>query len=845
MKKNILYIVMLLFASGFTHSFSQPWMRTPFLKKDKSTANFYDIQKAFYSYWGDRKFVKGKGYMQFKRWENLMKSKVFPVGTLPDPLKSWKEYNTFMSAYSSSKDKNLLTSANWVPLGITNWTNGNSGYNPGNGRLNTVTVDPANPNVIFVASPSGGVWKSNDGGSTWNTTYDNQPLLGASAIAIDPSNSNIIYIGTGDRDSWDNKSIGILKSTDGGATWTTTGLSYTASYNSINKILINPLKPTVINVATSDGIYKSTDAGNTFTQVYSGGKVTNILYRSGDTTVVYGSGDFFLRSVDGGLNFFNNSAGLPSNAPRVEMAVTPANANCIYIVASAPDETFGGLYKSTNAGSTFNTQSTTPNIMGYSADGSDDAGMAWYDLAIAVSPTDANEVIVGGINVWKSMNGGVDWTPSSIWYWGSGYGYTHADIHFLGFYGNRLYCGSDGGVFYSDDYGMTWNDISGGLGITQFYRLAGADNYPDLLLGGAQDNGSNIYLNGSWTHVFGGDGQEGVVDFTNSNTLYVSCQNGYIIKSTDGGSNFADVSADSTGTWTTPYLIHPSDHNLLFAGYADIYKSTDGASTWNKISDNLTNGNSVEQLAVTPSNPDYIYASESNNLYKTNDGGATWSSSAISSLLYITGITVDETNPQKIWVSATSYYSDKVYYSKNGGLTFTDVTGNLTNLGFNCIIHQKGTHNGLYLGTDNGVFYTDSILGNWIPFNTGMPNVIIKDFEINYPSGKIRAATYGRGIWESNMYSNPQGIAEENSDDVFELFPNPTNGKIEIKINSFMLKTPKIYVYNIVGKLIKTYDIDANSKTATIDLSGFVVGSYFIKLQDRDISIIKRVSLIN
>ena len=425
--------------------------------------------------------------------------------------------------------------------------------------------------------------------------------------------------------------------------------------------------------------------------------MNNLCYKPNDTTIIYGSGNYFLRSNDGGANFTAIADGLPSGSPRIETAVTSANSNYVYIVVAASDETFGGLYKSTDSGLHFTTQSTSPNILGYSDDGNDYAGQAWYDLAIAVSPSNENEVFVGGINVWKSTDGGINWTPSSNWYWGSGYGYTHADIHSLDFYNNRLYCGSDGGVFYSDDLGQNWNNLSSGLGITEFYRIAGSDAYPDLLLAGAQDNGCNKYLNNFWTHIYGADGMECAIDYSDTNTLYISTQGGAIQKSTDGGNNFTDISVYDYGNWTTPYLIHPSNHEMIFAGYSDVYKSIDGGFNWNPMNISNSNG-TINQMAVSPSDPNYVYVSKSSKLYYTHDGGANWNLNFLSSSNYITGITVDETNPQKLWICTSSSSSDNVFVSIDGGNNFSNITGNLTNVGFNCIIHQKGSNNGLYLG---------------------------------------------------------------------------------------------------------------------------------------------------
>ena len=260
-------------------AYSQVW--NPSKVNKDVTSVYFESQKLFNNYWKNRGYERGKGYMIFKRWENMMKSKSFPYDKIVDLNKYSNEFKKF----KNENLKNVQTTEEWMPLGISSWTNGYSGYNPGNGRVNSVTVDPIDPNILFVAAPSGGVWKSNDGGNTWNTTFDFLESIGSSTVAIDPFNSDIIYAGTGDRDSWDSKCVGIYKSIDGGATWNLMTGGFATSGIIINKILINPLNSNTIFAATSSRIYRSRNAGLTWTSVYVGGSVTDLKFRPNDTTI--------------------------------------------------------------------------------------------------------------------------------------------------------------------------------------------------------------------------------------------------------------------------------------------------------------------------------------------------------------------------------------------------------------------------------------------------------------------------------------------------------------------------------------------------------------------------------
>jgi len=804
---------------------AQPWMKAPFLKTSAENANFYDIQNAFNNWWGDRTYEKGKGYMQFKRWEYLNEPFCFPDGKLPHPTRFIEAYKRAVSESDNNKNK---ASANWVPLGIANWTNGYSGYNPGNGRINFIAEDPADSNIIYVASPSGGVWKTTDGGITWNTTYDDQDQLGTSCIAIHPNLSNIVYVGTGDKDGWDTYAIGIKMSTNSGSTWVDGGFN-SLGYNNINKILINPQNPNTILVSTPYYIYRTLNAGVSWNTVYTGTDIRNMLYKPGDTTTVYCGGDVFLKSTNGGASFTPNTS-IPNDTCRVEIAVSEANSSYVYVLASNSGNSFGGVYRSTDSGNSFSLRASSPNLLGYSEIGDDDAGQAWYDLAIAASPINANHVFVGGVNIWESTDGGTNWNINSHWVYGGSYEYTHADIHYLEFYGNRFYCGSDGGAFVSHDFGNTWNDLSSGLEITQFYAFSNSKQSEYFLVGGAQDNGSNMYNNGHWTHVFGADGFDALCHYSDINTFYASYQSGGILKTTDGGQNFAYVNTTGqNGSWLTPIAMHPTNSNIVYMGLEDLFKSTDGANSWTDLTGGITGGDRIDELSIAPSDPNYIYFAENDTLYYSSNGGSTWNASKPYGSYYITGIAVSVNDPQKVWICQTSSGGDRVMVSSNGGQNWGNITFNANGLGLNCIIEDPGHPGMLYLATQTGVFYKDSAMTNWTAFDDGLPTVIVRELEITGNGDKIRAATYGRGIWESNTY-HTSGVEEYSGIEV-DIYPNPASDYINIYSKENNL--PEIiHLFNVSGQLIR--EIHTNGSTVSIDISDLVSGNYYLRFKMED-----------
>ncbi len=725
---------------------------------DDQNANFYDIQDAFNKHWQGKPYEKGKGWKQFKRWEYFMEPRVYPSGQLLNPSLAYEEYLQFKNKYDSKKTSANNKSANWTPLGPTSWNSISS--NPGIGRINAITVDPNNSNIIYVGAPSGGCWKSVDGGSSWLPITDELSSIGVSGIAIDPNNSNTIYIATGDGDGSNTYSIGVMKSIDGGATWNAAGLDWQTNQSSVmRRIIIDPTNSNILFVATSQGLYKTSDAGVNWTQVL-GGSIKDVEFKAYNSNIVLTcTSNTFYKSTDGGDTgtFTSITNGLPTTGVgRFSIAVTPADSNYVYVLASKWNGGFLGLYRSIDGGSTFSLQADSPNVLGYYSTGLDNGGQAWYDMALVVSPTNKNEVYTGGINIWKSTDGGVTLTAITQFVWPPvNYEYVHPDIHALDFYGSTLYCGSDGGIFKSTDNGNTFTDLSTGIQNTQFYRLGGSVSSSGTILAGSQDNGTML-LNGSWTHVTQGDGTECIVDYSDPNIMYTSWQNGNLYKSTDGGNTFYISSGNipGSGAWVTPYTQDPFNPNTLYMGYADVWKSTNGGNSWYAISA-LGNLYYLISLVVAPSNNNVIYAATGSTINKTTNGGSTWSD--ITSGLptaAMTYISVHNTNPNILWVSFSgSMDGEKVYKSVDGGLTWTNESGNLPNVPLNCILYEYGSNNGIYVGTDMGVYYKNDDLTLWQSYTTGMPNCIVSELEIHYGSGKLRAATFGRGLWETDLYT--------------------------------------------------------------------------------------------
>ena len=744
MLRKLLFLLLIIAVLPKEKAIAQDWVN----KMKDPSVNFYDVQKSFNDYWkkeerkekfksffsfGNKSEKESEGFMMYKRWENYVYPRVYPSGDRSVMQEGNKELKKLITNHSYKSSMQI--GGNWSPMGSFNVPLNGGGA----GRLSCVRFNPIDQNIIYVGAPSGGLWKSIDGGASWTSNTDALPTLGINDIAIDPSNTNIMYLATGDQDGSSTYSVGVLKSTNGGNTWNITGLSWTTlQTRSINRILINPNDHNMLFAATSNGIFKSIDAGATWTISLSGGNIKDMELKPGDPSIIYAAASsLFYKSTNTGTSFSVISAGLPTGslANRIAIAVTPANPSYVYLLLSDNVTSgFKAIYRSTDSGTNFTMQSNSPNLLGYASDGSDTGGQGWYTLSIAASPINPDEIVVGGVNIWKSNNGGVSWSLNAQWY-GSGAPYVHADIHDLIYRPgtSSYFAACDGGIFETDDSGNSWQDKSSGLQIGQMYRLGGSPSSANLVIQGWQDNGTNLFSSGNWNYVIGGDGMECFIDWSNPSYMYGEYQNGALQRSSDGGANFSDITNNitETGSWITPWMQDPITPQTIYAGFDNVWKSTDRGNNWTQIS--TFNSGGLTSLTIAKSNPDFIYASNGALIYKTTDGGTSWTTIPNPSSGSITYIAISTTDPNKIWITFSGYdATNKIFKSPDAGHSWINISGNLPNIPANCVVNQTGTNDGVYVGTDVGVYYIDNNLASWMPYSNGLPNVVVDELEIQY-----------------------------------------------------------------------------------------------------------------
>lgn len=788
-------LVLFLLVSGYS-GLSQG---NPATGVQDGKTNFYQIQKQFNDQWKDRPVTKGSGYKVFRRWEWYWEQRVGLSGEFPSNdivLREWEKY-----AASNMTDNPMDSVANWTQMGPTIPSGGYVGL----GRINCIAFHPTDKNTFWVGTPSGGIWKTTDFGDSWMTFINKMPVLGVSDIVIDPNNPQVMYIATGDgdggslsayngTDDGDNKSVGVLKSVNGGLSWDSTGLKWNPDQNHlIRGLVMHPTNSGILLAATTNGIYKTTNGGVTFLRKKDG-CFMDICYNTGNPMILYAATKFTIsgtppqnnyaqifRSTNGGDNW--DQVTTFDSLIRIKLTVSKTNSQ---LVEALGTNEAGGLHsvkRSVDGGLSFFTlfylkSDNSNNYLNSDFQGKikSNSGQGSYDLCYLIDPQKVTDRWLGGVNTYKSTNNGLSF--NMVTYWcdtavvNPNFKVVHADKHWFTFHPletGTFFEGNDGGISYTKDGGINWKDISKGLQIGQIYKIGDSYSNQNIIAAGFQDNGSQVYRNGIWTAPVsvGGDGMGCIVDYVDPKYIYTSYCNGVIYRTSDPTlTNWVTISdsikADpkATGAWVTPFVMHPTDPKVLYAGYKGfIYKTSNQGDSWRALSPFPSavpkKDSTIRTLAIAEDRPKNMYASTGYKMFGTRDE---WAHSRVVLLpdttAQITGIAVHNSKPDTVYITYSGYKNGiKVYRTYNGGTTWVNISESLPNVPVNCIVYHEIGDDGLYIGTDLGVYFRNSKINKWIYFNNGLPNVVVTDLKIQLKSGKIRAATFGRGLWESLLYT--------------------------------------------------------------------------------------------
>ncbi len=748
----------------------------------KYGTRFSDVQQYYRGIFGDGNPGKGKGWKQYKRAEYFLEQRLFPDGELQSAMDS---YNSVMIFDAKNKLSRTQAKADWQPLGPTTMPSKKTGSPiSGLGRMNCIEIESSNSNVLWAGASFGGVWKSTDGGSSWITfPFTEFISIGISDIKISRKNPNTVYAATGDGDGsggftqFDSYSIGIIKTTDGGTTWSMAGLQNSpVSKIVIYSLAVNPNDDNIVYAGTNKGMYMTTDGGDTWSTVYTAHTVRQIVMKPTDPNTIYCSmyplnSSYPNSCVIGRFSADTKTMKIVKTTDtyvgRIVLSVADSKSNGIYAICTQYEEGggqgFHSLLKSTDSGenwSKVNSRSGSSfNYLGSYVQYNVIGGQGVYDLGLAVSPQDFDMVYIAGVNIWKSTDGGMTFNPIAEWTGEvNGVPWVHADIHELQCNNaGHLYAATDGGINRTTNSGNSWSDLSNGLQVSAFYKLACSKTNDNIMLLGAQDNGTHRYKNGTWDNVYGGDGMMPLIDYIDPRYMYCSTYYGNFFRSTDGGNTFTQMLNPLAqfgvyGAWVTPIEIDPVNPSIIYVGLVDIVKSTNRGQNFTQVS-NLSSSGTFRALKIAPSNTNYIYGVKASGsasvLMVSKNSGKTWST-LYSSPYFITDIEVDPENPIKVWITLSGYSSVNKVVELNG-VTLTNITNNLPNVPVNTVVYQKNSPDRLYIGTDYGVYYSESPGRQWVKFNDNLPNVVVSDLVIQENIGYLRAATYGRGLWQTKI----------------------------------------------------------------------------------------------
>ncbi|MEZ4919786.1 MAG: T9SS type A sorting domain-containing protein [Saprospiraceae bacterium] len=822
MKKSLLlFVFAALFFSAGSQELPDVGIELPkgnyFAICERLDAHFVDYEQEDTDCW-DNQFVK------YQRWKWFWKDRVMPDGSFPDLKTQWVEQQKARAKVASRGNQ-----PQWEEVGPTQNTGG--GY-WGMGRTKHVAFHSEDPYTFFVGAPDGGLWKTEDGGLSYIPLGDELPYLPVSIILTDPSDPDVLYISLGDKFGWWHYNMGVYKSEDGGVSWNPTGLSWELDdFKVIYELKMDPNNSQVLVAATNSGLLKSTDGGATWVQKRAG-EFTDVKFRPGDSNTLYaafydywGQSDVF-KSIDGGETW-DQITSEPNTNNSIKLAVTMADPDVLGIRYSQDKK----LFMSSDAGATIEFRSYMPE-----------------DFQFYISQINPDIVYCANVVVNQSTNGGANWTQITNWYNNGIQPEVHADVHDIVVYPYNpeiLFFCNDGGVYtYHEPYDI-WSDYSNGMGIAQFYRISVSEAGSLKIAAGSQDNGGWLrFSGGNWIHTNGGDAMTQAIDPYNSNILFTEYYGGNAIyRSTNNWGTNTTISDnlpdDPEGAWVTPFVMNPLRTETMLFGFHDIYKTFDRGDHFHKISTNLTGStdNNLRDVIYAPQDTNIILASWSNKVYRTDDGGASWSTlNTPDPSNEITRIAIDPNDDMHMWVCKAGYGDNKkVYQSAMLGnlLIWQNISNGLPNVPVNAILYDEET-NFLFVGTDIGVYYTDADEINWQVFGEGLPNVYVFDLKVRAATRTLYIGTHGRGVWSADLTQLPVGTETlADSGQRTKLYPNPASSRVYFNSANPHRADFQLRVMDVHGRQV----LEQNWKNQAIGELSFSTqflsnGIYYVELRN-------------
>ncbi len=746
--------------------------------------NVYQVSQAYQDYYRTHTFEKNYHTQYYKRWMRQNQYLIDELGFIYTPTQVQLQNEDALYF----KKQNTLKTSNWSIVGpITTYQ---EGLAQGSGQTNVYSFDQcaAQTNVCYCGTEPGEVYKSTNGGLNWTLISKTIDFgSGVTALEVHPLDPNIVIAG-GDK--------GLFLSDDGGLTWTntlpSTGLN-------VNEIYILPSNPNLILAATDKGLYRSTDAAQNWTQLYTQ-KSYDIKQKPGSSQTLYMLKnnpslircEFFV-STDAGLTWTLQDAGWynSTDPARIDgggrLAVSPADPEIVYayLIGNSKPNDYGyiGVYRSNNSGQSWGLpngqvggpySTAHPNLAMGTPTWNYHQG--FYNCALVANPNNANELLIGGLNLYRSSDGAGSFAAVSGYIGGPLS--LHVDNQDFRVIGNHTWVTTDGGIYHSTDFMTTQPDFyMSGVHGSDYWGFDNGWN-EDVLVGGLYHNGNLAYHEnygaGNFLELGGGEAPTGYVNPGDNKLTYYSDVDGKRIPATlDGAIQNASFGINPNESYwaaeSTELVFHPNCYSIAYTGKDhQLYRTSDKGASFELVQTFGSNANArINYIEIASDNPQIMYLNQKaasggiGKLWKTTDGGLTWTQLTIpsgnSSRMLLA---LNPANAQELWLAYPSGANGfKVYKTMNGGGSWTNLTNSLlNNESVQALGHIAGTDGGIYVATNKAIYYrnnqTDFTLeNNGLPLFTN--GNILKPF---YRDQKIRMATYGKGIYESNLVENPSEV---------------------------------------------------------------------------------------
>jgi photosystem II stability/assembly factor-like uncharacterized protein len=679
--------------------------------------------------------------------------------------------------------------SNWTPMGPGPMIAGAAGLHPAaSGRVRSVAIDPARPAYVYIGTANGGIWKSTDGGATWAAKTDDQPSMAVGALAIDPNGTDRVFAGTGEYHHANPyggyAGQGLLYSADSGETWTQIGAA-TFDRAEMSRILFDPMDSANHMVLSCEiGVYETTSGGASWAPLRAGSASDVVLLSTAGVPAslqliagFYGEGLFTATRSGGAWSAWTSisSPAFPATFGRIVLGQSRNHPRQIWAVFS---DSFGnllaGIAKSSDGGGTWTTVALPP-------------GPIWstgYNLHVTVHPDSPDTVFVGTNNLYRTDTGDAPWTQVL-----GGPDFLHSDHHAMAFApaAATIYAGCDGGVFRSTDGGANWEHRNRGLNTMQFYQVANHPQWAALVLGGTQDNGGAFYTGApgwilnQWPSLSHNGIEGDIVDVAIEplvpSRMYYALY-GDIYRSDDGGRFWTSKHhVGPPAEWNFPFIVDVAIAGVCYTGGNMVERSSNAGDTWAAITSPLT-GN-LTTIAVHPTNSDLLYAGTSEGkVYRVQRTGPSWAladvtitdltAAPLPAGLYISCIAVDRAGT--VWVSFSSilqterpgeFTNDHVYRLPAASVVWENRSAGLAQANpINAIAIDPEHDDVVFCGGDSSVFRWNSAGLTWELWDEGLPNAPIFHLGIQNSARLIRAASFGRGVWERPLDGPPGQLVD-------------------------------------------------------------------------------------